>query len=281
MRRSVYWSVAALCLSGAGIARAQNPVPTAQPSVLTIFREEVKYGQDADHEVTESGWPAALAKAKAPATYIAITAMTGPNEAWFITPYASWKAFGDERKLEDGNAELAAEVKRLSKADAAHVSAGRSVHLIARTDLGAGTFPSVAKTRFYEITTFRVRPGRQQEFETIAKKFGAAYKKAAPQSGYRVYQVAAGMPGPTYLIFQSYESLADLDKGPATDAAVMTALGAEDGRAIEKFEAEGLVNSETQRFAMNGPMSYVDQATIDQDPAFWRPKKAAAKKVVP
>jgi hypothetical protein len=93
--------------------------------------------------------------------------------------------------------------------------------------------------------------------------------------------VAAGATGPTYLIFQSYESLADLDKGPATDAAVMAALGAEDARAIEKFEAEGLVNSETQRFAMNGPMSYVDPATIDQDPAFWRPKKPAAKKVAP
>jgi heme-degrading monooxygenase HmoA len=280
MRRSVYGPVLGLLLSG-GVASAQNAMPTAQPSVLTIAREELKVGQGPEHEVTESGWPVAFAKARTPATYIAITSMTGANEVWFISPYASWKAVGDEMKFEDGNAELAAELKRLVKADAVHLTGARTWHLIARTDLSAGSFPSVAKTRFYEMTWFRVRPGHQQEFEAVAKKFGAAYRKAAPQSGYRAYQVVAGMVGPTYLVVQSFESLAELDKGPATDAAVMAALGAEDGRAIEKFEAEGLVSSETQRFAMNGPMSYVDQATIDSDPAFWRPKKAAAKKVVP
>jgi len=282
MRRSSLLSGLALLLSAAaGVATAQSPLPTSQPAVITLFREEVKFGQNADHEAVESGWPAAFAKAKNPNTYIALTSMTGPNEAWFVVPYASWKAVGDELKLEDANSDLSAELKRLSKADAAHVTSSRALHLTARTDLSAGAFPSVAKARFYEITWFRVRPGHQQEFETVAKKFQAAFKKAAPQSGYRMYQVVAGVQGPAYLVFQSYESLADLDKAAATDAAIMAAMGADDGRALEKFEAEGLLNSETQRFAMNGPMSYVDQATIDSDPAFWRPKKPAAKKVAP
>jgi hypothetical protein len=282
MRRSIHWSVVALFLPGvAAVAVAQNPLPTSQPAVLTIFREDVKYGQNAQHEATEAGWPAALARTKSPSTYIALTSMTGPNEAWFISPYASWKAMGDQLKFEDGNAELSAELKRLSKADAAHVTAGRSLHLAARTDLSAGVFPSVAKTRFYEMTWFRVRPGHDEEFVQLAKAFQAAYKKAAPQSGFRVYEVVAGVPGPTYLVFQSYESLGELDKAQATGASVMAALSADDRRALQKFDLEGLINTETQRFAMNGPMSYVDQATIDQDPSFWRPKKPAIKKVTP
>jgi hypothetical protein len=89
------------------------------------------------------------------------------------------------------------------------------------------------------------------------------------------------VPGPTYLVFQSYESLGDLDKAPAIGASVMAALSADDRLALQKFESEGLINTETQRFAMNGPMSYVDQATIDQDPSFWRPKKPAVRKPTP
>jgi hypothetical protein len=279
--RCLHFATLLLLWSVPAAVTAQTPMPTSQPSIVTIFREDVKYGHNADHEKTEMGWPAAYAKAKAPGTYIALTSMTGPSEAWFVQPFASWKAFGDGMKFESDNAELSAELARLQKADAEHVSAGRSIHLASRADLSAGTFPNVAKIRFYEITWFRVRPGHEQEFERLAKVFQAGYKKAAPQASYRLYQVAAGMPGPTYVVFGSYQTIAELDKGPATDAAVMATFSAADQSALQKFGSDGLVNSETQRFAMNGPMSYVDQSTIAQDPAFWRPKKASPKKTTP
>jgi hypothetical protein len=277
----LYSAMTLLLWSAPGAIMAQTPMPTSQPGILTIFREDVKYGHNADHEKTEMGWPAAYAKAKAPGTYIALTSMTGPNEAWFVQPFASWKAFGDGMKFESDRAELSGELARLSKADAEHVTAGRTVHLASRADLSAGTFPNVAKIRFYEITWFRVRPGHEQEFERLAKVYQAAYKKAAPQASYRVYEVAAGVPGPTYVVFGSFQSIAELDKGMAENAAVMGAMSDSDKGALQKFGSDGLVNTETQRFAMNGPMSYVDHATIDQDPAFWRPKKAVAKTATP
>jgi hypothetical protein len=260
------------------ITRAQNPLPTSQPPVLQIFREEVKFGHDADHEAVEAGWPAVFAKAKSPTTYVALTSITGPTEAWFLEPYGSWKAVGDERNANNANTALSAELQRLQRADAMHVSTSRALHLIGRPDLSAGTFPSVASVRFYEIEWFRVRPGHEQEFEQVAKTFRAAYSKAAPQSSYRIYQLVAGGPGPAYLLFQSYGTLADLDKAQALGQTVMAALSADDQHAVQKFETEGMINSETQRFAVNGPMSYVDQATISQDPSFWRPKKPAVKK---
>src|SRR5438874_2474759 len=139
-----------LFLSSVAAVAAQTPMPTSQPGILTIFREDVKYGHNADHEKTEMGWPAALGKAKSPGTYIALTSISGPSEAWFIQPFASWKAVEDNMKFESDNAELAAELARLSRADAEHVSAGRSIQLTARPDLSAGTFPNVGKTRFYE-----------------------------------------------------------------------------------------------------------------------------------
>jgi hypothetical protein len=251
--------------------QAQQALPTSQPSVLTIFREEVKYGHSAAHETLEAGWPAAFAKAKSPHSYIAITSITGPNEAWFLQPFADWKGLGESMKLESGDPVLAAELARLSKADAEHVNAGRTLHLVGRPDLSAGTFPSVAKARFYEVTIFRVRTGHERRFEEQAKVFQAAYKKAAPEASFRVYQVAAGMPGPTYMVFSSVPALADLDKGQAMEMAVFGTFSADQMQALQKFSAEGLINAETQRFAVNGRMSYVDDATASQDPGFWRP----------
>jgi hypothetical protein len=251
-------------------------LPTSQPAVLTIYREDVKYGHNAAHETHEAGWPAAYAKVKSPFSYIAITSLTGANEAWFLSPYPNWKTYGDNINQDTKDPVMAAELARLSKADAEHVSQGRSYHLIGRADLSAGVFPSVAKNRFYEVTIFRVRLGHEQTFEQLAKVYKAAFTKAAPQASYRLYQVVAGMPGPTFMIFASTQTLAQFDQIPAMDAAVWGAIGADDVRAMQKFFAEGMINMETQRFAVNGRMSYVDDATAAQDPAFWRPGMKAS-----
>jgi len=272
MKKQPLLAALMLALSIPALTRAQSPtVPTTQPSVLTIYREEVKYGHTADHETTEAGWPAAYAKAKSLYTYLAITSISGASEAWFLAPYADWKSMGESLKMEQSNAMLAAELARLAKADAEHVNSARQIHLLGRPDLSAGAFPNVAKNRFYEITFFRVRAGHEQEFEAVAKVFKAAYEKNAPGTSYRMYQVVAGLPGPTYMGFFSVQSMAELDAQQATDMKVMGTFTPEQLQQLQKFSAEGMINFETQRFAVNGRMSYVDDATAATDPGFWRP----------
>lgn len=278
MRKRVLFPLIAFVLpSVPALGSAQNPVPATQPTVLTIYREEVKYGHNAEHETVEAGWPAAFAKAKSPYSYIAITSLTGPAEAWFLQPHANWKEYGASVKMEQSDATLAAELARLSKADAEHVSSGRVLHLTGRPDLSAGTFPNVAKTRFYEVTFMRVRPGFEGAFEDVAKMYAANFKKATPNGSYRVYQVSAGMPGPTFVIFWSAESMVAFDEVAATDAALFQTFTTEQLGALQKFSREGFLNVESQRFAVNGRMSYVDDATAAQDPAFWRPGVKASK----
>src|SRR6185503_12792048 len=104
-----------MLLPGAAIAQT---LPTSQPNMITIVREEVKLGRDADHAKVEAGWPVAYEKAKSPDFYLAMTSMTGTPEAWYITPYASHAAIGDGLKRDDGDAVLTAELTRLRRADA-------------------------------------------------------------------------------------------------------------------------------------------------------------------
>ncbi len=107
------------------VALAQA-LPTSQPNMITIVREEVKLGRDADHAKVEAGWPAAYAKANSPDYYLAMTSMTGAPEAWYITAYASHAAIGDSLKREDSDAVLTAELARLRRADADVISSVRT-----------------------------------------------------------------------------------------------------------------------------------------------------------
>jgi len=265
-----------LLLAFASTALAQS-LPTSQPNILQIFREEVKIGHGADHVKVEAGWPAAFEKAKSPYTYIALVSMTGPPEAWFISPFESHEAMADSLKRED-EPTLAAELARLQKADAEHITTGRSILAMARKDLSRGAFPETAKQRFYEVTIFRVRPGHERGFEAAAKAYGAAAGRGAPETSYRVYEVMAGMPSPTYLVFSSVTSYGAFDKGMADGAATMKAATEEEMNVLQKFSAEGLINSENIRFRLDPVMSYVPKDVRAQDPAFWMPKpKTPAK----
>src|SRR5678815_5538903 len=94
-------------------AMAADDLPTSQPNVISIVREQVKVGHVAAHGRHEAGWPAALEKAKHPYYYIALTSITGPDEAWYVIPYESHAKMGDENEKADADKELSAETERL------------------------------------------------------------------------------------------------------------------------------------------------------------------------
>jgi hypothetical protein len=263
-----------LSMAAAGAAVAQT-LPTTQPAYLQIFCEDVKVGHGAEHAKVEAGWPAAYEKAKSPYTYIALTSMTGPSQAWFVVPFESHEAMEDAMKR-DEEAPLAATLDGLRRSDAEHLTATRSILAMARKDLSRGAFPDTTKQRFYEVTIFKVKPGHGRNFEAAAKAYGAAAERGAPQAGFRVYEVLAGMPVPTYVVFSSVTSYAGFDKTMADDQATMKAMTADERTTLEKFSMEGLAGSETIRFRLDPAMSYVPPEVRAQDPGFWKPKPATA-----
>ena len=273
---SALFPAALLLVSSASLSLGQG-IPTSQPNLIMIVREEVKNGHNAMHAAHEAGWPAAYAKAKSPNYYLALTSMTGPNEAWYVVPFASHAALGESMKRDDADATLSAELQRLSRGDADHVNSVRTIHAIARPDLSYGNYPDIALERFWEVTTFRVRPGYEQSFAEAAKTYAGAAKRAAPNARWRMYEVIAGLPGPTYLLFGSVRAFEEFDRGMQEGEAMGKAFTPEEMASLQKFGTSGMINAETQRFRLDPGQSYVDAATKAKDPAFWSPKKAAAR----
>jgi hypothetical protein len=257
-------------------ASAQS-LPTSQPNYVQITVEEVKVGHDDDHSKLEAGWPAAFEKAKSPYYGLGMVAMTGAPQAWFLTPFESNRAMGESLKANADDPVLSAELARLARADTAHITNARNILLRARKELSRGAFPDLGKQRFYEITMFRVRPGHEDQFAEVAKAYGAAAGRAAPNTAYRVYETVAGSPGATYYVISTVVSLADLDQAFSEGDATMKAMTKDEMALLQKFATEGLINSEAQRFRIDPNMCYVSKEVRATDPAFWNPKKPAVK----
>jgi hypothetical protein len=259
-----------LAASGATSLFAQG-IPTKQPTFLHIFRESVKTGRAGDHEKWEAGWPAAFEKAKSKFTYVAFSSITGPQEVWFVSPLANQAAFADMVALEN-DPTLAPELERLSKGDAEFISDLSALQAVAVPDLSHGAFPDISKMRYYEITTFHVKPGYYQEWVAASKAYASAAARSAPNASWRTYDVVAGAPGGTYLVFSSVESFAEFDRMAAEGEATWKGMTADESAALGKFMREGLAKTVTQRFRIEPAMSYVDAATKAKDPAFWGKK---------
>ena len=271
-------SLAVIGVGGRALLARQPALPTTQPNLLQITIEEVKVGHDGDHAKNEAQYVAAFERAKSPYYSIGLVALTGGDEAWFLTPYASNKAWGDwiHRSVDDPA--LSAELDRLGKADATHITAVRSIAAAGRKDLSKGAFPDAAKQRFYDIAVMRVRPGHEPEFEAAAKAFGAASERVAPSESFRVYEVTAGMPGPTYLVVTSVTSFDGFDAMQSGAEAIMKGMTPPEQAAMQKFGTDALITAETHRLRVDPAMSYVPAEVRKQDPAFWMPKTPVAPK---
>lgn len=252
-------------------ASGQTGLPTSQPKMLTIIREYLKPGMAADHAKHEAGWPAAFEKAKSPDYYIALSSLTGAPQVWYVVPVESHAVLAASMKREDKDSVLSAELERLSRRDAEFISGVSVVQAVGRPDLSLGIFPDTAKSRFYEVIMFSVRPGQTDAFEKIAKAYGTARKRVSPDASYRTYSVIAGMAAPTYLVFVSVDDYAKFDQLAAEQMKVFASLTAEEKAEFDKWR-DVVVREETNRFRLDPIQSYVPKEARAQDPEFWMPK---------
>jgi len=251
------------------IAVAQDGLPTSQPTHLMIIREHLKPGMGAVHARNEAGWPAAFERAGIKTYYLGISSMTGSPEAWFIVPYASYAAEAADMKTVAKDPVLSAELDRLALADGQFLTGIDTIQTVGRPDLSLGKFPEVGKIRFFEIMFFSVRQGHEAEMDEVMKAYAGVRKRVSPDAGYRVYTVVAGMPDPTYVVFQSVSDYAEFDRTTAEHAKVFEAATPEEHEIFAKW-GNAVSKSVVNKFSVDPKMSYVAQEVRDSDPEFWK-----------
>jgi hypothetical protein len=263
-------SVFSVLLAGSLAAQSTG----GPPPYLQIFREQVKYGRAGSHVGSEAGWPRAFAKAKIKNNYVALTSTYGPNEAWFVSGHGSVGEIEAINKAIAAAPGLEAELDRLQQADAANVSGSDAILARFVADASNPGEVNLGQIRVWEVTIFRVRPGKQASFFEGAKLFQSVVQQAKVDAPWASFEVQAGMPGPTYLVFSPHKSLSEIDQNSGTGAAIGKAMNQD---ILKQFGAlaEGFVSEQTIVFTVSPEMSYPMAEWVAQDPAFWN-KKAVA-----
>jgi len=91
------------------------------------------------------------------------------------------------------------------------------------------------------------------------------------------YEVMAGMPGPTYLVFVPHKTLAEIDPATGVGAAIQKAMNEE---TMKKFGtlSEGFMSVENLVFRPSPEMSYPPAEWIAQDAKYWGRKAMTTAK---
>lgn len=261
------------------ISGAQTAPPAPAYNVITIFRETVKPGKNVAHDQNEEAWARAQAAAKPPVGYLTISAMSGPPENWYISPYENWAAYEAANKAAAASPALTAIAKRFSMAEADLLNDGRAMILTVRTDLSFG-MADLSASRYFSVTRVTVRPGHDAEWIENRKMIKAAHEQAGLSDPYSIWQAAGGAPAGTYFIFAARKSLAELDAGAAMHnaPAYLAALGGPDGqKKMAANTANAVVSSQVDVFAFAPQQSVIDPAWVAADPGYWRLKAPAPR----
>jgi hypothetical protein len=253
---------------------AQAPEP---PAVLQISRETIKEGKGAAHTKSEQAFVSAFRKNKFPFHYLALSAMSGPNEVLFLDALPSFAAI-EQSNAEADKAPLKGELEQAEARDGELRSSSRNMTALYRKDLiyRPENGVTIGKTRYVMLLTYRVRIGREEEFMAGAKMLLDAYQKSKLESPVLTYQLVAGSQEGVYLFLIPMASLKSMDEAPAREKALMEAMGADNLRQLMKGAGEVFMSMESALYAVSPEMSYLPKEVEDQDPAFWRPKPAAA-----
>jgi len=266
-----------LCAASFALS-AQQPGP---PKVLRIFREDIKEGKGSAHEKVETRWAQTMARLKYPANSLALTSMSGTNQAWFLEGHDSFASIGETEAFFNKPA-YRAEIDALDAQDAELRASSRQWIAAFRNDLSyrmEQLMESIPKARYVNVLIFRIHQGRDQEFADLAKTAIAALGKSGSDQPVAVYQVVSGAPNGMYLLFEPSASLKTLDDAPARGEAMMNAMGDAGSKRFVKSVGETVASEEVLLFTINPKMSYPPKEVAAGDPNFWTPKaaKPAAK----
>src|SRR5215510_3883849 len=261
-------------------AAAQQP---QLPKVLWIYREDVKPARGAAHHRVEHGFAQYWAKNKVQ-PFLAVEAVSGvATEVMFLSGYDSLASLEKDMQAFDKGSS-GAEYDALERQEADLVNSVRSLVAVLRPDMSykpdklIGMLP---QCRYFNIETFRVRLGKDADFEAGSKLFQNAFEKMKSDRPYVFYQVMMGAPEGTYLLFAPMKSLKEVDEEMANQGAFMQAMGEENMKNLMKGAGDVFISMESNVYAFNPNMSNVSKEFAAGDPKFWTPKPAVAKRPAP
>lgn len=265
-----------VCLALSASAQLVAPPP---PDILQIYTDPVKPGKLIEYTKIEREAAQACARAST-WPYLAMQAVTGPQEVWFVSGFDSYAAMERSAEPFAHNAALSADLGRVMEAKGSLVSDPHTIFLRYREDLSRNVGLVRPQTRFFNVTVVKVHPGHEHEYEESLQVMRNARESAGTADNRAVYQVLSGIADNTYITFSPYRSFR------AATEALDGLLDYDDldestrGR-LRDLQAASVVSTETFIFSVNPALSNPEGEWIVDDPDFWRSSPALQRQPAP
>ncbi len=279
MQRPIAFFLGLCCLAGCiTIASAQEMSEGSMPppKVLVISREFVKPGKTgAVHEKSEGAFVQAMARAKWPTHYLAVSSLSGRARVLFLTGYDSFDAWEKDEAATMKNATLSASLDRALVADGELLTDYDQTVATYSEEQSLRANVDLSHMRYFEISLYRVKPGHRDEWKQIVDLVKAAYDKI-PDAHWATYEVAYGQQeDTTYIIFSARKSASEIDQAFAEDKDFVSAMGEDGMKKLRELESSAIESDQSNLFSFTPSMSYAPDEWIKADPDFWKPKMAA------
>ena len=255
------------------VLQAQDDGP---PKVLVIQREYLKPGKGGMlHDRSESAFVKAFSSGEPNVHYFAMDSLSGPSRALFLAGYDNFADWEKQLSAVNANKEKTAAIDQATLADGDLLSNYESVAMMLRPDLSLNK-GSIHGTRYFEITTFIVKPGHMHEFEELAHMYADTFRKVAPETHWDCFEVmygsvVPGVPtGGTFVVVNTMKSLNETDKGVADSEKFAKELGSSGMAKAEALVAASVETTTTNLFQINPRMSNPLPEWVKQDPDFWK-----------
>ena len=246
------------------------------PKVLLIMREYVKPGKaGAIHEKSEAAFVNAAKSANWPTHYVAVNSMSGRSRALFLMGYPSFEAWEKDNQAQEKNVALSAAFDKAALNDG---------ELLSDYDQGVFTLDTenslrmgdAVHARYFEISSYRVKPGHRKDWMELVKIYRDAFEKAVPDAHWALYESYYGADnGGLYLVITPMKSLAEDDAGMGDGKKLQDALGPDGMKHVAELTAAAIESNQTNLFQINPKMSYAAAEWMKAD-SFWAPKMETA-----
>ena len=257
---------------------AQDDGTDGPPKVLYVVREMTKPGKGGVlHEKTESAFVNTLTAAKAPMHYLALTSITGPDRALFLSGYPNFAAMEEEHKAMGKIPGLEAKLDSAGVADGDLLASTDESTWVRRDDQSYNS-GNLMGARLMEISKYVVKPGHMKEWDELVKMVLDGYKKGVPSSKWTMFEEAYGSDGASFLVIVPLKSMEEIDHHFAHDKDFMDAVGKDGMKKLDELEASCVESEMTNLFAISPKMSAPPDSWVKAEPDYWKPKPAPVKK---
>jgi hypothetical protein len=269
--------------TSASILPAQDQKPAnesaAPPALLLLVHQQAYPGKSAEREKLIAAESRISDRLDSAYYWIDLESITGDPESLLCFPFDSYNHM--QQSNEEWKQLLTAhpEIDRMRGELESLIGSQRGIIAMRRDDLGYHADSiDLSEARYVNVLEVRLFPGRESDFADASKILVEAFDKIHAETAWVVYQVDAGTPSPTFLVFRPVAELKQNDEFLSYDADLAEAEGEQSVEALQRISRESYASTVKDIYAVHPQLSHVSKSFAAGDVDFWFHSPAPAPK---